>query len=71
MKRLLFILISLSVAYNSFAELSITLNVENAGSLSTMIASSRKNEITSLTLTGNLNGSDIKYIREMAGAGYK
>ena len=43
MKRLLFILISLSVAYNSFAELSITLNVENAGSLSTMIASSRKN----------------------------
>jgi hypothetical protein len=33
-----------------------------------LINSSNKNLITSLTLTGNLNGTDIHYIREMAGS---
>ena len=70
MKRivLLFYLLS-SFAYCN-AELAITLNVETPGSLSSMIASSKKSEITSLTLTGSLNGSDILYIRNMAGASY-
>ena len=53
---------------NCFAELSVSLNVETPGSLSTMIASSRKSEITHLTLSGTINGSDILYIRNMAGA---
>jgi len=45
----------------------ITLHVETAGTLPTLIAESKKFEITNLTLTGNLNGTDIRYIREMAG----
>ena len=45
----------------------ITLHVEKAGTLSTLIADNRKYEITDLTLTGNLNGTDIRYIREMTG----
>ncbi len=45
----------------------ITLHVETAGTLSSLIAANRKYEITDLTLTGNLNGTDIRYIREMAG----
>lgn len=64
---LLFFLLS-SFAYCN-AELAITLNVKTPGSLSTMIASSRKSEITHLTLSGTINGSDILYIRNMAGAG--
>lgn len=50
------------------AELSVTLNVEYPGTLPNLIASSKKYVITRLTLTGRLNGSDIRYIREMAGA---
>lgn len=45
----------------------LTLHVEEAGTLSTLIEPDRKDEITNLTLTGNLNGTDIRYIREMAG----
>lgn len=53
------------------AELAVKLNVETPGSLSTMIASSKKSKITHLTLSGTINGSDILYIRNMAGAGIK
>jgi len=45
----------------------ITLHVATAGTLSSLIASNVKYEITDLTLTGNLNGTDIRFIREMAG----
>ena len=44
-----------------------TLHVATAGNLSTLIAETEKYEVTNLTLTGNLNGSDIRCIREMAG----
>lgn len=71
MKKILILIYLLSSFVYCHAELAITLNVEKPGSLSTMIASSKENQITSLTLTGNLNGSDILYIRQMAGAGYK
>ena len=45
----------------------ITVHVETAGTLPALIAEEQKYEITNLTLTGNLNGTDIGYIREMAG----
>jgi hypothetical protein len=45
----------------------VTIYVETAGTLPTLIAASEKYQITDLTLTGNLNGTDIRYIREMAG----
>lgn len=45
----------------------VFVEVQNAGSLSSLIEDSQKNQITDLTITGNLNGTDIRFIREMAG----
>lgn len=42
-------------------------HVATAGNLSTYIDEEEKLAITSLTVTGELNGDDIRYIREMAG----
>jgi hypothetical protein len=47
---------------------SKTVHVETAGTLPVLIAESEKYQITDLTLTGDLNGTDIRYIREMAGS---
>jgi len=41
--------------------------VDKAGTLSTLVSSADKYSITDLTLSGYLNGTDIKFIREMAG----
>ena len=49
------------------AQVAVTLNVATVGTLSTLIDSTKKYQITSLTLTGELNGDDILFIREMAG----
>ena len=45
----------------------ITINVATAGTLPALIESTKKYQITNLTVTGDLNGTDIRYIREMAG----
>ena len=44
----------------------ITIHVETAGTLSTLINESEKHRITGLNLTGNLDFTDIAYIRDMA-----
>ncbi len=49
------------------AQESKTVNVATAGTLPTLITASEKDQITHLTVTGDLNGTDIRYIREMAG----
>ena len=49
----------------------VTKNVATAGTLSTLISDAEKNTITVLTLTGNLNGTDLLFIREMAGNNVK
>lgn len=46
----------------------IYLNVEKAGTLSSLIAENRKYQIKNLCLTGFLNGTDINFLREMAGS---
>lgn len=45
--------------------------VETAGTLSTIITEGAKYKITDLTITGELNGDDIRYLREMAGADFR
>lgn len=45
----------------------ITLTLDEAGTLPTKIAVSRKNLITNLKIVGKINGTDLKFIREMAG----
>jgi hypothetical protein len=70
--KTLFAITGLLLHFNLWAQdvPPITLHVETAGTLPSLIAESRKYVITDLTLTGNLNGTDIKFIREMAGRNY-
>lgn len=46
------------------------IHIEEAGSLSQYIGEYEKNAISSLTVSGNLNGDDIRFLREMAGIDY-
>lgn len=46
-----------------------TVRVTEAGTLSTLIPENEKYTITSLKVSGPLNGTDFKYIREMGGVG--
>ena len=46
----------------------IYLNVEEAGTLPSLVAENRKYQIKNLRLTGYLNGTDVNFIREMAGS---
>ena len=45
----------------------ITLKLDEAGTLPNKIAVSRKNQITNLKIVGKINGTDLKFIRELAG----
>ena len=45
----------------------VTLKLDEAGTLPNRIAVSRKNLITNLKIVGKINGTDLKFIREMAG----
>ena len=44
-----------------------TINVETAGTLPTLISADDKYHIEELTLSGELNGTDIHFVRDMAG----
>ena len=48
----------------------ITIKLDEAGTLPNKIGSSRKYKITNLKLVGEINGTDWKMIREMAGRDY-
>src|SRR5215469_701117 len=65
--RTMVVITGLLLHFSLSAQTSLTLNVATAGTLPTLINSSQKFQITDLTLTGNLNGTDILFIREMAG----
>ena len=45
----------------------ITLKLDEAGTLPSKISASEKNLITNLKIVGKINGTDLKFIREMAG----
>ena len=48
----------------------VTLKLDEAGTLPDRIAVSRKNLITNLKIVGKINGTDLKFIREMAGSDF-
>ena len=48
----------------------ITIKLNKAGTLPNMISESQKYLITNLKIVGKMNGTDLKFIREMAGRGY-
>jgi hypothetical protein len=66
-KMILLMICSIGLWGSLHAQLVITLNVATAGTLSTLISSTKKYQITNLVLTGNLNTDDFIYIGEMAG----
>ena len=74
MKKFYLLLLSLSMGLSSvFADgVERTYTNVTAGSLSTRISNDNVDPltITKLTLTGNLNGTDLRLIREMAGNNY-
>ena len=45
----------------------ITIKLEEAGTLPDSISESQKNLITNLKIVGEVNGTDLKFIRERAG----
>ena len=45
----------------------IKLKLEKAGTLPDKISSTKKNKITNLKIIGDINGTDLRFIREMAG----
>lgn len=45
----------------------VVVNLESAGTLPDKISDTDKNLITNLKVTGNMNGTDLLFIREMAG----
>ena len=66
----LFVLIgstAIQAADDGLITRQITLKLDEAGTLSDRIAVSRKNLITNLKIVGKINGTDLKFIREMAG----
>jgi len=65
------LVICLLLQLNFSTAKSVTVHVAEAGTLSSLIAPNEKYKITDLTLSGNLNGTDIRFIREMAGRVYE
>ena len=61
------ITVLLSCSKDDAGNNTVTVNVERAGTLSRLIEKDDKYQITNLTLVGNLDGTDIRFIREMAG----
>ena len=67
---LMFLLLNCFASYAADEDLitkQITLNLAEAGTLPNKIASSKKNLVTNLKITGEINGTDLRFIREMAG----
>ena len=59
--------LSLYAADNDLNTKQITIKLEKAGTLPDRIASSEKYKITNLKIIGEINGTDLSMIREMAG----
>ena len=67
-KILLFLLILMPLMAS--AQTKRTIHVAVAGTLSDYISEDEKYQIEELTLTGELNGTDIRFIRNMSGIDY-
>lgn len=62
----LFLVITLFLSYSKVFAQQVVVNVDEAGTLSGKIAESEKYNITDLKLTGEINGTDITYFRDMS-----
>ena len=60
--------LSLYAADNDLITEQITIQLEKAGTLPARIGSSKRYKITNLKIIGEINGTDLRMIREMAGS---
>ena len=59
--------LSIQAANDDLITKQITIKLDKAGTLPDRIASRKKYKITNLKIVGKINGTDLKFIREMAG----
>ena len=76
MKRLLIVVFMLlgCMAIQATDDLitqQITIKLDSAGTLPDKIDSTKKYQITNLKIIGEINGTDLRMIREMAGSDYQ
>ena len=75
-RQLLFVMfmllgcLSIQAADDGLITTQVTIKLDEAGTLPNRIAVSRKNLITNLKIVGKINGTDLKFIREMAGCDF-
>ena len=62
--------LSIQAANDDLITKQITIKLDEAGTLPDKISESQKNLITNLKIVGKINGTDLKFIREMAGCDY-
>ena len=62
--------LSIQAANDDLITKQITIKLDKAGTLPDKISESQKNLITNLKIVGKINGTDLKFIREMAGCDY-
>ena len=63
--------LSIQAANDDLITKQITIKLDKAGTLPDRIGSGRKYQITNLKLVGEINGTDFRMIREMAGRDYR
>ncbi len=64
MKKLITLIFSLSIILIAQSQVSKTINVTTAGTLSTLLTATEKSTITNLTVTGNIDARDFKTMRD-------
>lgn len=70
MKRFCILSFFLLICITSIYSQQVTFKVKTPGSLSSMIAESKKYTIKSMKIVGEINSDDMRFIREMAGIYY-
>ena len=63
--------LSIQAANDDLITKQITIKLDKAGTLPDKITSSEMYKITNLKITGEINGTDFRIIREMAGRDYR
>ena len=62
--------LSIQAADGDLITKQITIKLEEAGTLPSKIGDTKKYKITNLKIMGEINGTDLRFIREMAGCDY-
>jgi len=63
MKKVLSIIIFVILANFISAQVSMTINVQTAGKLNTLLTAAEKTTVTNLTITGQIDASDFKFMQ--------